>query len=138
MPDLDRDVDAVQHHVRHTEQVGHRFLLDAVDRVLEQGFVFNRLDGLTDIFDSAGQEPAGTAGRVEDRLTELRVNLVHHELRHGTGRVVLPGIARTLEVFQDLLVDLAEEVPVLGLVEINLVDLVRDLPDQRPVLHVVV
>ena len=60
---------------------------------------FDRLHGLPDILDRTGKEPAGTAGRVEDRLAELRVHLVHHELRHGPGRVILPGIARTLEVF---------------------------------------
>ena len=99
VPDLDRDIDAVQHHVRDTEQVWHRLLLDPVDGALEQFLVLRGLHGLPDILDRTGKEPAGTAGRVKDRLAELRVHLVHHELCHGPGRVILPGIARTLEVF---------------------------------------
>lgn len=99
VPDLDRDIDAVQHHVRDAEQVWHRLLLDPVDRAPEQFLVLRGLHGLPDIFNRTGKEPAGTAGRVQDRLAELRAHLVHHELRHGPGRVIFPGIARTLEVF---------------------------------------
>ena len=136
--DLDRDIDAVEHHVRDAEQVRHLFLLNAVDRTLEELFVLGGLHGFADILDGTCQEPAGTAGRVEDRLAELRVHLVHHELGHCPGGIKFPGIARALEIFQDFLVDLPEQVPVLGLVEIDLVDLVCHLTDQGPVLHVVV
>ena len=99
VPDLDRDIDAVQHHVRYAEEVRHRLLLDSVDRALEQFLVLRGLHGLPDILDSTRKESAGPTGRVQDRLAEMRVHHVHHELRHGPWRVILPGISRTLEVF---------------------------------------
>ena len=54
------------------------------------------------------------------------------------GRVELARVARRLQVSEDLLVHVAEQVPVFAVVEIDLVDLVDDLPHQRAVLHVLV
>ena len=66
------------------------------------------------------------------------VDPIGHERRHGPGRVVLAGVARTLEVVEDLLVDVAEMLPLGQVVEIDIVDLVDDLPHQLTRLHVVV
>ena len=81
------------------------------------------------MLDGAGEEAAGAAGRVEDRLAELGVDHVDHELGDGARRVELAGVAGALQVLEDLLVDVAEEVAVVGAVEVDLVDLVDHLPD---------
>ena len=90
------------------------------------------------VLQSADQEAAGAARRVQHDLAQLRVGHVHHELGHGAGRVVLARIARALQVAQDLLVEVAEEVPVLQRVEVDAVDLVDHLADQRARLHIIV
>ena len=67
-----------------------------------------------------------------------RIDLLDDELRDGARRVELAGVARGLEVLEELFVDVAEHVAVIGGVEVDAVDLVDDLPHQRAVLHVVV
>ena len=64
--------------------------------------------------------------------------MLDDELRNGARGVELAGIARGLEVLEELLVDVAEHVAIIGGVEVDAVDLVDDLPHQRAVLHVVV
>ena len=66
------------------------------------------------------------------------IDLLDDELGDGAGGVELARVAGGLEVFEDLLVDVAEQVAVVGGVEVDAVDLVDDLPHQGAVLHVVV
>jgi hypothetical protein len=49
-------------------------------------------------------------------------------LGHSAGSVILPGVARALQITQNLLVNLVEGVAVFQIVEIDLVDLI-DAPD---------
>ena len=100
--------------------------------------VVRRLRLLLQVLQRTDQEAAGAARRVQHDLAELRVGHVHHELGHGAGRVVLARVARALQVAQDLLVEVAEEVPILQRVEVDAVDLVDHLADQRARLHVIV
>jgi hypothetical protein len=90
------------------------------------------------VADGAGQEAAGAAGRVEERLAGLRVNHLHHEGSHGAGGVVLARIAGRLQVVQDLLVDIAEVLALGQVVEVDAVDLVDHLTHELPGFHVVV
>ena len=69
---------------------------------------------------------------------EARIDLLDDELGDGARRVELAGIAGGLEVLEQLLVDVAEHVAIVGGVEVDAVDLVDDLPHERAVLHVVV
>ena len=71
-------------------------------------------------------------------LAEARVDLLDDELGDGARRVELAGVAGGLEVLEQLLVDVAEHVAVVGGVEVDAVDLVDHLAHQRAVLHVVV
>ena len=140
MADVGRHVDAVQDHVGGAQEVRQRFLLDAEDALLEQLFV---LDGLhvvlAHVFDGAGEEAAGAAGGVEDFLAQFGVDRVDHELGDRAWRVVFAGVAGVLQVAQDLLVEVAEQVAVLRLVEVDAGDdLVDDLAHQVAGLHVVV
>ena len=101
------------------------------------------VDGLhlvpAQVFDGAGEEAAGAAGRVEDLLAELRVDPIDDELRDRPRRVVLAGVAGVLQVAQDLLVEVAKEVTVLRLVEVDAADdLVDHLTHQVARLHVIV
>jgi hypothetical protein len=74
---------------------------------------------LAHVLDGAGEEAAGAAGRVEDDLAQARVDHVDGELGDGARRVVLARVARALQVAQDLLVDVAEEVAALAVVEVD-------------------
>ena len=70
---------------------------------------------------------------------KLGVDHVDHELGDGARGVVLAGVAGVLQVAQDLLVEVAEQVAVLRLVEVDaVVDLVDHLAHQVAGLHVVV
>ena len=60
-------------------------------------------------------------------------------MSHRPWRVVFASIPGTLEVFEQLLVDVAEQVPIRSVVEVNVfLDLVDHLPQQNARLHVLV
>ena len=130
----------MQQHVGGAQQVRQRLLFDAVNAGLQPLFVF---DGfyivLAHMFDAGGDEATGATGRVEQGFSQLGVEHFDHELGDRAGRVELAGIAGALQVFQDLFVEVAEQVAVLRLVEVDaFVDFVDDLPHQLAGLHVVV
>ncbi len=137
--DLGGGVDAVQDHIGGAEHVWKRLLFDAVHARGERalvGVVVHVVLAL--VLDGAGEEAAGPAGGVENRLIELRVDTVDDKLGDGAGRVELARVARALEVFEDLLVDVTKGVAVVCAVEVDLADFVDDLADQGSGLHVVV
>ena len=74
-----------------------------------------------------GQKTAGAAGGIEQGLAGPGVNAVDHKGGDGAGRVVLAGVARRLQVVQDLFVDVAEMLTFGQVVEVDAVDLVDDL-----------
>ena len=84
------------------------------------------------------EEAAGAAGGIENGLSEARIDLLDDELGYGARGVELTGIAGGLEILEELFVDVAEHVAIIGGVEVDAVDLVDDLAHQRAVLHVVV
>ena len=93
---------------------------------------------LAQVLDGADEEAAGAAGGVEEGFAEAGIDLLDDKLGDGARGVELAGIARGLEILEELLVDVAEQVAVIGGVEVDAVDLVDDLSHQRAVLHVVV
>ena len=101
--------------------------------------VLDRLHvALAHVADGAGEEAAGAAGGVEQDLAGLGIDAVDHERGDGARRVVLAGVAGALQVVQDLLVDVAEVLALGQVVEVDVVDLVDDLPHELAGLHVVV
>ena len=93
---------------------------------------------LAHVAHGAGEEAAGAAGGIEEDLAGLGIDTIHHEGGDGAGRVILAGVAGALQVVEDLLVDVAEVLALGEVVEIDLVDLVDDLPHELAGLHVVV
>ena len=67
----------------------------------------------------------------------MGVGDVDHELGYGAGGVKFASVASTLEVAQDVFVDVVEEVAILHVVEINLADAIDDLAHEGAGLHVV-
>ena len=88
--------------------------------------------------EGAGEEAAGAAGGIEQDFAGMRIDAIHHEGGDGARRVILARIAGRLQIVEDLLVDVAEMLALGQIVEIDLVDLVDDLPHQLAGLHVVV
>ena len=117
---------------------GRCFFSMPAKQILNRPLVGLGLGLLAQVLDGAGEEAAGAAGGVEDGFAEAGIDLIDDELGDRPRRVVLARVAGGLEVFEQLLVDVAEHVPVVGGVEVDAVDLVDDLPHQRAVLHVVV
>ena len=76
--------------------------------------------------------------QVQQDFSWMRINPIRHERRHGPRSVVLAGVARALEVVEDLFVDVAEVLPLGQVIEIDVVDLIDHLPHQLTRLHVVV
>ena len=88
--------------------------------------------------DGAGEKAARAAGGVEQDLAGPGIDALGHEGGDGARRVVLACVAGALQVVEDLLVDVAEVLPLGEVVEVDLVDLVDDLPHELAGLHVVV
>ena len=68
----------------------------------------------------------------------MGIDAIHHEGRNGAGSVILARIAGALQVIEDLLVDIAEVLPLGEIIEVHFVNFVNDLPHQLAGLHVVV
>lgn len=138
MVDVGRYVNAVQQQIGHAQDVRQVLFLDAGEAALNVAFMGLGLSLLAQMFDGADEEAAGAAGGVEDGLAKPWVDLLHDELRNGPRSVELARVTRGLEVFEQLLVDVAEHVAIIGGIEVDAVDLVDDLPHQGAILHVVV
>lgn len=83
-------------------------LLNAGEAVLDGALVGLGLGLLAQVLDGADEETAGAAGGVEDCLAEAGIDLFHDELGDGARGIEFAGIARGLEVFEQLLIDVAE------------------------------
>ena len=93
------------------------FFLDAVDAGLELGFffwLFDLVGFVADVVDDGCQESAGAASGIENGLAELWSRLLDDELGDGSRRVEFTRVACGLEVFEDLFVNVAEDVPVFA------------------------
>ncbi len=133
-----RVLDAVQQHVGDAEHVRELFLLHRAERRLHGLLILGPLHvAPAHVAQRTGEEAAGAAGGVEQGLAKFRVDAVHHEGGDGARRVVLAGVARRLQIVEDLLVDVAEMLAFGQVVEIDLVDLVDHLAHQLAGLHVV-
>lgn len=131
--------DAVEQHIGDAEHVRELLFLDGSQGGLHPLLVGDFFDvAVAHMAEGASEEAAGAAGGVEEQLTGLRIDAVHHEGRDGTGGVVFARVAGALQVVEDLLVDVAKVLPLGQVVEIDLVDLVDDLPHELAGLHVVV
>jgi hypothetical protein len=129
----------VQQHVRHAQHVWELLLLDRTQRALHPLLVFDGLHvALAHVADRARQESTRSARRIEQNLARMRIDAIGHERRDCPRGVVLAGVPRALEIVENLLVDLAEVLLFREVVEVDVVDLVDDLPHQLTRLHVVV
>ena len=140
MPNAGRHVNAVYDHVGGTQQMRQGLLLYALDAGLKLRLLRWRLHILlANVLNGAGQKAASAASRVEDRFPEARIEHVNRKLSYRPRRVVFAGVPGTLEIFEQLLVDAPEQVPIRGIVEVNVgLDLVDHLPQQDAGLHVLV
>jgi hypothetical protein len=84
------------------------------------------------VIERAGEEAAGAAGRVHNRLAEFRIDAIDHKAGDGARGIELTGIARRLQIFEDLFVDVAEQVAFAGAGEVDFVELVDHLTQQVP------
>ena len=131
-------LNAVQHKIGHAQHVRHLFFLDTANAVLQANFVFGVVHLFAQVLNGAHQKAAGAGGRVHHAFAQLGVDHVHHELRHGAGRVELSRVACALQVFEDFFVEVVELVALGLAVEIDRVKFVDDLAQQLAALHVVV
>ena len=131
----ERLVHAVEQKVGHTEQV-------------RQGLLFHTVEGLAQdiaLGDGSGlrrepaasrvQEAARSAGEVRHLVANLEADVTRHEIREGAGRVELAGTARALQELEDGLVDSAEGVGFLRVVEVALVYFADELAQEHAILH---
>ena len=139
MFDPRRLFNVVEKHVGRAEHVRQWFLLYGTKGSLHERLVFRTFDvGVAHVAHGAGQEAAGSAGRIHQDLARMRVDLLYHEGGDGTGSVVFASVARVLKVVQQLFVKVAEVLAFGQRIEIDLVDLVDHLPHERAGFHVVV
>ena len=132
-------VDTVENEVGEAEHVGDGLELPARNGLLQAGFVVEGVDfALADVVDRAGEEAARACGGVEDFFAELGRAHLRHELGDGARRVVFALVACVAQFDEDGLVNSAEDVAVVGVVEIEAVELVDDLAHLEAGLHVII
>ena len=132
-------VDAVEKHIRDAEHVRELLFLSGAQALLHLLFVLRGLHvAFAHVADGAGQEPARTAGGIEEDLPRFRVDTVGHEGRYGAGGVVLTRVAGALKVVEDLLVDIAEVLSLGQVVEVDGGNLIDHLAHELARLHVIV
>ncbi|MNL22760.1 hypothetical protein D3C87_1441200 [compost metagenome] len=91
------------------------------------------------MFDGAGEKASGAAGRVHDLFVQFRIDHAHHKFGDRPWGVELASVAGVLQVAQQLLVEIAELMALLGLVEVYpFLNLVDHLAQQLTRLHIVV
>ncbi len=136
--DVGRHINAVQEKIGEAENVREMLFLDAGEALLNGAFVGFGLGLLAEVSDE-GRDEAARAGRgVEEAFAQARIQPIYDELGDGSRGVELTGVACGLKVFEELFVDVAEHVAIIGGVKVDAVDLVDDLAHQRAVFHVVV
>ena len=129
----------MQQHIGGRQQVRELFFLHAVDLLLQRLVIGHALYVFVFyVIERAGEEAAGAAGRVHNRLAELRINAIDHKAGDGAWGIKLTGIARRLQIFEDLFVNVAEQVALAGAGEVDFVELVDHLTQQGAVFHVVI
>jgi hypothetical protein len=134
-----RHVDAVEDEIGEAEDVGDGLQLPAGDGFLEDGFVVEGADFLfADVINGGAEEAAGACGGVEHAVAQARIRHLRHELGDGAGRVVFAFVPGIPQFQEDGLIDGAEDMAVVGVVEVEAVELVDDLPHLVAGLHVVV
>ena len=133
-----RIIDVVEQHICGAQKERKRLLFDAVNGVAVNRSVFNSLHLGIQHLQRRGKEATGSAGEVRNRLAELGLDHLHHEVRDRTGRVEFTGVTCALQAAEDRFVNLTEGVAVLVLLKIDLVNDIDNLAEQDTVLHVVV
>ena len=132
-------LNAVQQHIGDAEHVRELLLFDGTQGFLHVLLVLDLFYvALAHVAHGASEESAGAAGGVQENFARVGVDAVRHEGGDGARGVILAGIAGALQVVEDLLVDVAEMLPLGEVIEVHLVDLVHDLPHELAGLHVVV
>ena len=131
-------VDIVEEEIGDAEAVGELLLLDAEDGGADGGLLGGGLGGGHGL-EPTGEEAAGAAGEVGHAFADLGADGTGHEVGDGAGGVELAGGAGGLELAQERFVEVAQEVGLLGVGEVDGgVDLVEDHAQEGAVLHVVV
>ena len=129
-----RVVDVVEQHIRGAQKERQCLLFNAVDGVAVNRSVFDSLHLGIQHLQRRGKEATGSAGKVRNRLAELGLDHLYHEVRDSTGCVEFTGVTGALQAAEDRFVNLTEGVAVLVLL-INDID---NLAKQDAVLHVVI
>ncbi len=138
MANVEGHLDFVQQHIGQAQKVRKGLFFDAANRVLQPFQIVGALGGLLEVFNRAGQKPAGAARRVKNDFAQFWVGHFDHKLRHRSRRVIFAGISGVLQVAQNLLVNIAKKMLVARRIEVERADFVDDLAQQRARLHVVV
>ena len=133
-----RVVDVVEQHIRGAQKERQCLLFDTVNGVAVNCSVLDALHLGVQHLQRRGKEAAGTAGKVRNRLAELRLDHLYHEVRDSTGRVEFAGVTGALQAAEDRFVNLTEGVAVLVLLKIDLINDIDNLAEQDAILHVVV
>ena len=124
-------LDAMQQHVGDAQHVGNGLLLDQPQGGLHRLLIGECLHiTLAHVANRAGDEATGAPRGVQQQLAGLRIDAIDHEAGHASRRVVLAGIAGTLQIVEQLLVHIAKMLAVGEVIEINAIHLVDHLPQQ--------
>ena len=86
-----RNVNIVQQHVCHTQHIWKLLLFDAVYGFAVFFLIVRVMDLWSQCFQPAGQETAGTAGKVRHLFPDLRFDHLCHKISNSTGRIEFTG-----------------------------------------------
>ena len=118
----------MQQHIGGRQQVRKLFFLDTVDLLLQRLMIGDALHVFVlYMIERAGKKTARTAGRVHNGFAEFRINAIHHKASDGAWSIEFARIARRLQIFKDLFVNITKQMAFAGAGKVNFVQLVDHL-----------
>ena len=131
-------IQPMEQQVGDAQHIGELLFFNAVDGIPVLFGVGSALHLLLQLFQPADEKTAGAAGKVGHLLSDLGTDHLGHKVRDGPGRVEFTGGPGTLQLLQNGLIDLAEGMTLLIVTKIQVVNHIKDLPQQNTVFHVLI
>ena len=133
-----RNLNVMQQHIGHAQQIGKGLLLNAINAVIKLLLRGGVRYLPRELPQPRSDKSTGAAGEVCHLFAQLRLYHQCHKLGDGSRRIKLTGRTGRLQLPQNLLIDKAKSVAFLHIVKCNLVNDINDLTKINAVLHIVV
>ena len=133
-----RNLNVMQQHIGHAQQIRKRLFLNSINAVIKLLLICGVPYLLGELSQPRSDESTGATGEVCHLFAQLRLYHQCHKLGDCSRRIKLTGRTGRLQLPQNLLIDKAKSMAFLHIVKLNLVNDINDLAEINAVLHIVV